>query len=715
MLRWWDSVWKLTPGRVALAYMVFGGFWILVAHLIISPRLGDSITHISFEVFVGLTFVVLTGSVLYALLRRGVVVLGESERVLATLMRNLPGIAYRRRNEPQWTMIFLSDGCRVLTGYLPGELIDNHKVAYADLILPPDRERVWEEVQKAVSAERPFELVYRIGTADGDEKWVWERGVAVRTPDGEVVMEGFIADITERRRAEQVNKLLATAVEHAGEGIIVTDKDGTILYANPAFERITGYSRQEVVGLNPRILKSGEHDESFYRQMWETIGRGEVWNSRLINRKKDGTLYEERQTISPVRDAEGETVNYVAIKRDVTEIVALETQLRQSQKMEAVGKLAGGIAHDFNNLLMAIMGHAELLALQLASDSAQRQDVEEIKKACMRAAALTRQLLTFSRRQVVRPRLLDVNAIVSDMKTMLERLIGSDIELITRLDPDLDLVRADASQIEQVIMNLAVNSRDAMANGGELVIEMRNEHVDEDHPATLAGVEQGSYVLMSVSDTGIGIRKSIQSRVFEPFFSTKGEEQGTGLGLSTVYGIVKDGGGHICLTSAPGRGTTFDIYLPQAGIERDSEDEKREAARLHKLRPPRGAETVLLVESEGPVRGYVEEMLERAGYLVLAAADPRDAAAICEEYPGTISLVITELGLPVSGAGPEFIDELIGLRPDMRVLYITDQSSARSDSFACVEKPFSPDALLEKVRETLQVPASSMQAAEKKS
>ncbi len=704
MMRRWGSAWTLTPFRIAAVYTVFGAASILAIGALLITRVSqDPSSVLSAPLLVGWLFILITAVLLYFLVRWGLAGLGESERVLITLMKNLPGMAYRCLNEPDWTMLFVSDGCRSLTGYTPEELLKNQKVSYGHLILPPDRERVWQEVQDAVQAGRPFEITDRIRTADGDEKWVWGRGVAVRMPDREeVVLEGIVADITERRRAEQVNALLATAVEQAGEGMLITDRDGTILYANPAFETITGYSRQEVVGLTPRLLKSGEHDEGFYREMWETLGRGEIWSSRIINKKKDGSLYEERQTISPVRDASGHTVNYVAVKRDVTEVVSLESQLRQAQKLEAVGKLAGGIAHDFNNLLMAIMGHTELLIHQSEDGSAVRSDLEEIKKASLRAAALTRQLLAFSRRQILQPRYVNLNFTVREMIALLERLIGVDVELTTRLDPKLELVRADPSQIEQVIMNLSVNARDAMADGGKLSIETSNVVLDEEYAAGHMHVEPGPYVMLTVSDTGSGIKKSIQSRVFEPFFSTKAEK-GTGLGLSTVYGIVKQSGGNIWLDSEPGHGTTFKIYLPQVRSKGEGRDEDDSAADIPGPATP-ASETILLIEAEGPVRGTLDERLERAGYLVLAAKSPEHAVALCREYPERISLLITDTHLP-GLTGRELVARLSALRPSTRVLYISSHSEDASLEAGLIEggdaylqKPFSDKRLLRKVR-----------------
>ncbi len=701
-----DSVWRLTPARIAAAFALFGALWVVGIHAV--SGLGPDVpaAALRFEALVSVVFILITAVLLYVLLRWSFGALGESERVLTTLVSNVPGMVYRCRNDRDRTMLFLSDGCRDVTGYHRSDLLGSRDVSYAELIIPPDRDRVWSEVQQALRDDRPFELTYRIRTADGDERWVWERGVAVRkAEEDDVLLEGFIADITDRRRAEQVNALLATAVEHAGEGILITDRNGTILYANPALESITGYSRKDLVGLNPRIFKSGEHDTGFYKDMWDTLSRGEVWSARLINRRRDGTLYEERQTISPVRDADGNTVNYVAVKRDVTEIVSLENQLRHTQKLDAIGKLAGGIAHDFNNLLMAIMGHCELMLGQTEEGSPQYKDLLEIKNSTIRAAALTRQLLAFSRRQVVEPRLLDLNMIISEMKTMLERLIGTEVELIARLDAELGPVRADASQIEQVIMNLVVNGRDAMPYGGKLVIETANVELDESYAAAHVDVEPGPYAMLAVSDTGTGIQKAIQPRVFEPFFSTKGGEKGTGLGLSTVYGIVKQSGGSIWLNSEPGRGTTFKIYLPLAG---DSDRPTASAAVRLRGAPARSEEAVLVVENDAHVHGSMAEKLGRAGYLVLEAKGPEDALGLCREFPERIGLMVADLRLPGT-TGPELAERIRTFRPELRAIYISGhvESSALgpeppAGDDCYLQKPFATETLLRRVHELLQ-------------
>ena len=369
--------------------------------------------------------------------------------------------------------------------------------------------------------------------------------------------------------------LLMTAIEQSADGIVITDAQGTIQYVNPAFTRVSGYSREEALGKNPRILKSGKHDEAYYRKLWETILGGEIWQDEITNRRSDGSLYPEQMTITPVRDQRGEITHFIAIKAEVTERKRLEQQLRQAQKMEAVGRLAGGVAHDFNNLLTIISGYSELLLEHPGTVEPLRGYVNEIRNASGRAASLTRQLLAFSRQQVLAPRVLDLNAVVANIEKMLKRLIGEDIDLVTVLAESLWPVKADPGQLEQVLLNLAVNARDAMPKGGMLTIETANVEMDRTYAQTHFPLSPGPYVLLAFSDTGIGMDAETQARIFEPFFTTKEKGKGTGLGLATVYGIVKQSGGYIWVYSEVGKGTTFKIYLPRSDEVDESEPRRR--------------------------------------------------------------------------------------------------------------------------------------------
>ncbi|HWS15862.1 MAG TPA: PAS domain S-box protein [Candidatus Methylomirabilis sp.] len=559
--------------------------------------------------------------------------------------------------------------------------------------------------QRALGGEVFTEPELHRRRADGSPIVVSVSTSPLRRPDGTIYgIMSILMDVTERKAAEESRARLTMAVEQAGESIIVTDTSGAIQYVNPAFERITGYGRMEVVGRNPGFLKSGRQDAAFYKDLWETIGRGEVWRGTFINTRKDGTLYEEDAVISPVRDPSGQVVNYVGVKRDVTDVRRMEEQLRQSQKMEAVGRLAGGVAHDFNNLLTAISGYSDLLLHRLPAYSTLRRDVEEIRRAGDRAAGLTRQLLAFSRRQVLQPKVLDLNTVVTTMEQMLRRLIGEDIELSTDLSPSLGPVKADPGQIEQVIVNLAVNARDAMPGGGRITIGTVDVDLSPSYASAQPGVRPGPHVLLSVSDTGRGMSDEAQAHLFEPFFTTKERGKGTGLGLATVYGIVQQSGGHIRVTSTAGSGTTFLIYLPRIAFR---EDDVPGTDRPFLPHPSPGTETVLLAEDEEVVRRLTREILTENGYRVLDAGNGREALLISEAHRGEIHLLLTDVVMPKLG-GRELAERIRPLRPGLRILYMsgyTDDAILRHGVLEAevpfLQKPFTPEGLARKVREVL--------------
>jgi PAS domain S-box-containing protein len=520
--------------------------------------------------------------------------------------------------------------------------------------------------------------------------------------DGVRVIQCNIRDITARKQAAETRAVLVRAAEQVAESIIITDPGGRIVYVNPAFERVSGWTSEEAIGRTPRILKSGAHDDIFYRAMWETLARGSVWTGRLVNRGKDGALFEEEATISPVRDPAGQIVNYVAVKRDITAEARLEQQLWQARKMEAVGRLAAGVAHDFNNLLGVITGYGEMVHRGLVGADPLRGKVEQILKAAERAVDLTRQLLAFGRRQVLRPRVLDLNTVVPDMELMLRRLIGEDVELAIRLAPRLGRVKADRGQIEQVLMNLAANARDAMPEGGRITIETQNVVLAPPEGAPDVPAQPGPHVLLVVADTGLGMDEATQARIFEPFFSTKDVGKGTGLGLATVYGIVEQSGGHVSVRSELGLGTTFTIYLPRVDEE---EDPMPRSAALGPL--PGGTETVLLAEDETSLRELLREALEASGYSVLVARNGEEALQIAGAHPGPIHVMVTDVVMP-GITGPKAVDLITATRPDMQVLFISgynDEAVLRHGVIgrrgAIVSKPFSPDVLLRKIREFL--------------
>ena len=508
-----------------------------------------------------------------------------------------------------------------------------------------------------------------------------------------------MAEEIQHREGESAR--LTMAVEQSAEAIVLTDREGTILYVNPSFERITGYSRGDAVGKNPRILQSGKHDESFYRRMWEMLLRGEVWEGHFINRRQDGTLYEEDATISPVRGSTGDIVSFVAVKRDVTRLLSLENQVRMAQKMEAVGTLAGGIAHDFNNVLTVIIGYGEMLKRRIASDPKSVFDLEQILGSAERASTLTRQLLTFARRQVIEPVNLDLNLAVTDLEKLLRKVTREDIEIRIIPAETPVTIRADRGQIDQVLMNLCLNARDAMPGGGRLVIETGATSLEEGYLKQYPYMKTGRYVVLSVSDTGIGMEETIRERVFEPFFTTKGTDKGTGLGLAVVYGIVKLHNGFIHVYSEPGKGSTFRVYFPVV----DDAPEMKSAA--PGVVASGGNETILLAEDEESVRNMMVQTLKSYGYRVLVACNGEEAVDIFRRHGGEIAMTVLDVVMPKKG-GKQAYDEMTKSAADLKVLFLSGYShNAIHESFVLLpglpflQKPFGPEALARKVRVVL--------------
>ena len=597
---------------------------------------------------------------------------------------------------------------------LDGRILEGHGPALAALGWTEEdlRNRLLSELPET-DATRQFgraladvragvnRVVVEYQTARGGEDRHFE-GAAFPMAGAQVLF--FVRDITVRRQAEGERDRLVTAVEQAAETITITDTRGTILYVNPAFVRITGYARDEVVGQNPRVLKSGRHNPTDYREMWQALVQGRVWRTRFTNRRKDGSTYELEATISPIRGARRQIVNYVMVGRDVTREVELEEQLRQAQKMEAVGRLAGGIAHDFNNLLTAILGNVELALARMAPDDPVRVEVQEIGKASTRAAELTSQLLAFGRRQVLHPRVIDLNHVMRDQANLLRRLLGERVQMAYHLEPALWPVKADPAQLEHVVMNLAINARDAMEAGGQLTLGTDNLVVERDRQPP-HHLPAGRYVRLSVRDTGIGMDERVRAHLFEPFFTTKPRGRGTGLGLATVYGIVKQSDGHIAVESAPGQGSVFTVYLPAASGDPEPAPAGGAASATRS-----GAETVLLVEDEDQVRRVTRMVLERQGYQVIEAATPNAALTLARGLAGPLGLLLTDVSMPEMN-GDDLAARMQALRPGLRVLFMSGHPDASRGLRHMVEggrlflkKPFTQDDLVRKVREVLDAP-----------
>ncbi len=536
-----------------------------------------------------------------------------------------------------------------------------------------------------------------------DNRWYSAINSPVGRADGTASMMGMLQDMTDRKTAEEDRSRLATISEQAGESIVVTDRDGAIQYVNPAFEKVTGYAAREAIGQNPRFLNSGEHDEEFYKEMWATLIRGDTWRGHLVNKNKEGKLFEEDATISPVEDEFGNIVSYVAVKRDVTAQVLLEKQLYQAQKMESIGTLAGGIAHDFNNLLQIVLGYADMIMMDKGEQSQDRRNLDIIRQAATDGRDLVKGLLTFSRQVESELRPVNLNQQLKRVQRILRRMVPRMIEIRLSLGDDLNAVNADSVQVEQVLLNLAVNAQHAMPKGGKLTIETRNVTLDEDYCRTQVEAEPGEHVLLKISDTGHGMEKETVARIFEPFYTTKEAGVGTGLGLSIVYGIVRNHGGHVTCSSEPGQGTTFTIYLP-AFSEAAKFDPPMTAGHM----PAFGTETILLVDDEDLIRDMIERTLRRSGYKVFTAENGDKALEIYREKMEEIDLIVLDLIMPEMG-GEECLDEILKINPAARVLIASGFLAKKSrkavlerGALGLIGKPCDAGDLLRAARKVLE-------------
>ena len=520
--------------------------------------------------------------------------------------------------------------------------------------------------------------------------WNGEQAIAVR-----------IKDVSLEKRFNIERNMLSHALKNVKECLSVFDLAGNIIFVNDAFQETYGYAGSELIGQPIDKFHPAAANESLFKKIIDqTIPDG--WEGELQARRKNGKPFTLALRTSAVQDDEGNPLVIIGVGSDVTEMKLLEEQLRQSQKIEAIGQLAGGIAHDFNNLLTVIEGYLELLISSTMPNDPTHNFVQQIKKATERAASLTSQLLAFSKSQILQPKNIDLNDLINNMSALFQRLISEDIELTFDLDRDIDQIKADPSQIEQILMNMVVNARDAMPEGGSLSIETRQVYLDGQYLRMHNGVKKGQYVLLAITDTGMGMDKETQKRIFEPFFTTKGKAKGTGLGLSTVYGIVKQSEGHLWVYSEPGLGTTFKIYLPayKEDVRREKEPDKEE-------KPLGGNETILVVEDEYLVRELVCDTLQNSGYTILEAANGKEALEIYHSNQQNIDLILTDVIMPEM-SGRKLVETLAEKYPGLKSLYMsgyTDDAIIRhgvlEPGMNYIQKPFSPRSLLKKINEVL--------------
>ncbi len=513
-----------------------------------------------------------------------------------------------------------------------------------------------------------------------------------------------ISSVLARLRLTAEHQRLVAAVEQIAESLIITDADTKIVYVNPAFETTTGYRRDEVLGNPVGSLYTAAEDADLWQQRWQTVALGQVWQGQITTQTKTGRQVTEDEIITPLRDHTREIVGFVSVRRDITRELDLENQYHQAQKMEAIGRLTGGVAHDFNNVLTAINGFAELMMRRMSPDEWQYSMVVNILKSGQRAAGLVRQLLVFSRKQTANPQVVEVNAVVTDMQKMLQRVIGEHIEITTDLNPRLKCIKSDLTQLEQVIVNLAVNARDAMPDGGKLHIKTINQMITAGHIHRGLDIPAGEYVMLSITDDGVGMPASIREHIFEPFFTTKEKGKGTGLGLATVYGIIRQHGGFIFVESEERQGTTFNIYLPATDDVRVSAALAPTASEAIDLS---GTETILVVEDEVSVRELTVRVLRQFGYTVYSAGNGVEGFAVAETHADDLELVLTDVIMPKLN-GKLMAQKIRAKNPAIKILFMSGYLSdvltpaeMKNGQVQLLEKPFTPSELLQFVRRGL--------------
>ncbi|MBI5086238.1 MAG: PAS domain S-box protein [Acidobacteria bacterium] len=679
----------------------------------------------------------------------------ENEVLLRTISDNMPNGAVFQilQVERSLQCTYISSGIESLTGRCTRDWMA-HPELLPEITLDEDRPAEEAAIHRALSSMAPLDLELRVRHTSGELRWLHVRAAPAERPDGAIQWDGVVVDITGKKMAEREVRLLNEQLEarvrrrtaelqaaNAESEAEIAERtrveealsraeeryrtvadftydwetwqgpDGGYLYVSPSCERITGYRPDDFVS-DPGLLTRIAHldDRSALRahiqEMFSRKQRTGQLQFRVIARSGEERFIEHN--CQAVYGQDGTWLGIRAGNRDVTERIrmekerqALEEQYRQSQKLETVGLLAGGIAHDFNNLLTVINGYSDLMLREAAQGHPMHASLTQVRQAGERAADLTQQLLAFSRKQVIRPKTLDLNHIVADVEKMLRRVIGEDIELMIRQQPDLGKVTVDPGRITQVLMNLAVNARDAMPEGGRLVIETANVELDVNYCAEHPEVQPGKYVLLSVSDTGVGMEEAISCRIFEPFFTTKTVGRGSGLGLSTVHGIVKQAGGSIWVYSEPGHGSTFKIYLPGTETTAEAVETAPEPRILH------GSETILVVEDQPELRELVKLILEGYGYEVLCAADAGEAIALSAGHGGSIDLLLTDVIMP-GQTGRQLAERLSTERPTMRVIYMSGYAEdvvahqgMVADGVRYIQKPFTPNELASSIRAAL--------------
>jgi PAS domain S-box-containing protein len=624
----------------------------------------------------------------------------ESDELFRELMAHLQQVIWIK-NAADDAVLYVSPAYETIGGRTCQSLYDNFQT-FLDAIHPEDRERVAGAMAGQLETAG-YEQEYRIVRPDGVIRWIWARSYPVCDAHGQVIrFAGIAEDITERKLLEQDRARLAAIVEYSEDAMVSMSLDGIVISWNYGAERQYGYTDEEMIGRPISVLFPPDHYRE-YLQIMKRVRRGEAIPSYdTVRKRKDGTLINMSVSISPIETRDGETIGASKIAHDITKVKKLEEHFRQAQKMEAMGRLAVGMAHDFNNLITVIFGYSELLLDTLPPGIPARELLKRIKNAVERAASLTHQLLVFSRKQMLEPRVVDLNAVVANSENMLKRLVGEDVDMVTVLGPALGRVKTDPGLMEQVLTNLVVNARDAMPQGGKLTIETANAVLDQTYARSHAEVKPGRYVMLAVSDTGYGMDDQTKTLIFEPFFTTKEEGKGTGLGLAMIDGFIKQSGGHVFVYSELGNGSTFKIYLPEV---EDALSSVPLPPAIEKT--PHGDETILLVEDEEAVRSLARHVLQTCGYTVLEAAQGDEAVRLAETHQGAIHLLVSDVVMPGT-SGRRLAERIVALKPGIKVLFMsgyTDDALVRrgilASEIAFLQKPFTLDALARKVRNAL--------------
>lgn len=687
--------------KIAIYYFLFGILWIVLSDQVVEVIVSNGHNLTSLQTIKGIFFVLATALFLYSISQKYITKLETQAEKNKLFLDNIKGLVISLDRDGK-IMFINREGQNLLQCF--GENCIG--VNFIDVFIPLDkRETVKKWLTKHLEGEvlSEEEFICPVVSKYGNEVIIsWSCNVLTDKDSKKYLLCAGI-DITSKIEVEKIANKMLYVVEQSPNSVMITDTDGNLEYVNKKFVELTGYSFEEVKGKNPRILKSGKTPPEVYQELWQKITNGMLWEGEFCNKKKNGELYWEYAKIAPLRDpVTGAIVNFIGIKEDITYQKKLEAELLHSQKMEAIGNLAGGIAHDFNNILTAIIGYANVLLLKISEPSL-RLYAEQILSASERAATLTKNLLTFARKQPSIKKVININEVINNFVRILKRIIGEHIELKTKLEERDFYVYADPIQIEQVLINLATNARDAMENGGSLVIETKYFVMDDTFITKHGFGKKGEYVQLKVSDTGIGMDEHTRSHIFEPFFTTKEVGKGTGLGLAIVYGIVKDSNGFITVESEVGRGTTFYIYFPLTKKDESFSEEKKVEIEFgdHK------GVTILLAEDDGFIREILRDYLEGFGHKVLTAKDGEEAIEIFKKFRDEISLCILDIVMPKKN-GIDVYKETKSLKSKLKTILMTGYKiEIEKEVFPFdkdvrfVQKPISPQLMLKTVRDLI--------------